>query len=266
MRAYLQLLLISLLIGNFLSCGAFETTGVVAADSVLLFDAEAADGTDPASAACTPLSWSDISGENNDGTLLSCPGGSFGWQGLGTILDPEEFAFNGTNQSVVVPSLDVDPTALPTTTWMAWIKPGRLGFGTPQQILSIDSFSGNFARSLLITNGTNKIGIFTGPTGGTWTPSAPDLTLSNWYFVAVVFKADNILYYHRNEDYSYGAAPDYDASTPTNLSLGASNNGAQQHFLGSIAWAAVYDRELTQSEILSTCNSLDQRYPGALCE
>src|SRR5262249_54567862 len=89
----------------------------------------------------------------------------------------QSFNFDGVNQYVSTP-LDVQPSAMPNTTWEAWVYPTRISFGR-QQILCNDD--GGFDRGVMVEG--NDFGVFTG--AGVWTPVG--VTTNQWQHIAVVF-------------------------------------------------------------------------------
>src|SRR5262249_4515948 len=117
----------------------------------------------------------------------------------------QAFNFDGFSQYVET-LLDVQPLAMPTCTWEAWVYPTRVSFGARQQILSDDD--GGFDRSVLIEAGTSNFGVF--PGSSVWQPVA--VTPNAWQHIAVVFSPTNIEFYKNGVRFSLGAAPTFGGS------------------------------------------------------
>lgn len=195
-----------------------------------------------AEAACAPAPAGLIAwwpGENSPDNLLGLPAAPVGiTYNVGEV--GQAFEFDG-NAHYLATQLDVQPSALPETTWEAWVYPTRVNYSSRQQILSHDT--GSYGRSLLIEGGTAKFGIFTGM--NVWQPVA--VTPNEWQHVAVVFAATNIYFYKNGVQYSFGSPP-----TPRNssakLQIGRSP-GYGEYFQGRIDEVAVYNRALTPAEV-----------------
>lgn len=210
---------------------------------------------------CGTTTWGDSSGNGNDGTLVGCTG--LGWQGTGSLADPYRLNFDGTNLNVTT-SLDVDATAMPESTWIAWVRPTRLNHGSEQQILSIDDDAGAFNRSVRLKPSTSQWSLYADP-ATTWEPA--NAIVDVWQQVAVVFTATGMKFYKNGTEYSYGGTPTFPTSTNLFLSIGASNNGAADRFAGDLAWVGVYARALTAAEIIAACLAIQGRFSDTIyCE
>ncbi|MBI4661362.1 MAG: carbohydrate-binding protein, partial [Verrucomicrobia bacterium] len=148
----------------------------------------------------------------------------------------EAFIFDGGDDYVDT-ALDVQPSAMPSTTWEAWVFPTRPG--PRQQILSCDD--GGYDRSVLIED--RGFGVFTG--AGGWVPVT--ISPSQWQHIAVVYTPTNIEFYKNGVRFSFGAAP-VGQSTGNKLQIGR-NPGFGEYFMGRIDEVAVYDRALSPTEI-----------------
>ncbi|MBI5360236.1 MAG: DUF2341 domain-containing protein [Planctomycetes bacterium] len=182
----------------------------------------------------------DMSGLHNDGTLngFSNPSGitSAGKFGNAVSLD-------GTGDYIIT-SLDVQSSAMASTTWEAWVYPTRLNYASGrQQILTDDD--GGYDRAVLIETGTSNFGVFTG--SGCW--QAASANLNQWQHIAVVFTSGNILFYKNGVQYSYGGAPSGQTSG-NKLSIGW-NQAVGEYFQGMIDEVRIYNRALSTGEIRS---------------
>ena len=144
--------------------------------------------------------------------------------------------FDGVDDAITT-TLDVQPSAMPTTTWEAWIYPRDIT--SRQQILCSDD--GGYDRFLAIDGGNYYIGC-----GSAWYPAAA--VLNEWQHVAVVFKTDNVLFYLNGVEYSRGSAPS-GGSTVNNLKIGEYANSSQWNFNGQLDEVRIWSDVRTQGEI-----------------
>jgi hypothetical protein len=137
----------------------------------------------------TTLSGADSTGYGRNGSNISS-GATTGVMDGGASL-------NGSS-SYIGTSLDVQPSAMSSTTWEAWIYPTSTS-GT-QMVFSNDD--GYFDRGVESTRDYDgRFNVFTG--SGVWTPASP--TLNSWQHIAVVYTPGNIYFYKNGTKYSYGA-------------------------------------------------------------
>lgn len=152
----------------------------------------------------------------------------------------QAFGFDGTTQYVAT-DLDAQPSALPETTWEAWVYPTRLNHGARQQVLSLDS--GGYGRSVLIEGGSTEFAVFTGM--GAW--RAAQATADEWQHIAVVYAATNIYFYRNGVQSSFGQAAVARTSSHK-LAIGR-NPGYGEYFEGLIDEVTIYNRALGAEEI-----------------
>ena len=179
-------------------------------------------------------------GDGDASNLVGAPGTLGGGVGFTAGEVGQAFQFSGSGQYVAT-DLDTQPSALPTTTWEAWVYPTLVNVGARQQILSIDS--GSYGRSVLIESGSTNFGIFTG--SGVWVPAG--VSVGQWQHIAVVFGPTNIWFYKNGVEYSLGQAPTLRSSS-NKLNIGR-NPSFGEYFSGSIDEVTVYDRALSLDEI-----------------
>ncbi|MCK6602658.1 MAG: hypothetical protein L6Q77_12660 [Bacteroidetes bacterium] len=144
-------------------------------------------------------------------------------------------------------SLDVQPSALPVTTWEAWVYPERTFFGIRQQVLSNDD--GNYDRSLLIEAGTDKFAVFVG--SGAW-QTAP-VSVNEWQHIAVVFHPDSTLFYKNGVKYSLGSGT---SGMPTGYFLQVGMNpGFGEYFKGKIDEVRIWTVVRSQEQLIAGMSS-----------
>jgi hypothetical protein len=118
-------------------------------------------------------------------------------------------AFDGSTNYVTT-TLDAQPSALPTTTWEAWVYPTRTNFGTRQTLFTVDD--GGYDRGVVIEANTANFCIFTGT--GTWLPVAVDLNA--WQHIAVVYTPTGISFYKNGVEYVYNTSNGFSLNSTVN--------------------------------------------------
>lgn len=233
---------------------------LAASEVQAIFDAGSAGKCKP---QCAPspssmVSWWPGDGDandsqgNNNGTLQN--GATFADGKVG-----QAFSFDGINDYVQTP-LDVQPSAMPETTWEAWVYPTRVNHSVRQQFLSDDD--ANHDRSVLIESNTSNFGVFTG--SGVWQPTSVDV--NQWQHIAVVYTPTNIKFYKNGVEYVRGSAPTGQV-TVNRLRIGSNPwSGNGEYYRGLIDEPSVFNRSLTQSEIQAIYNagSAGKCPPGSL--
>jgi hypothetical protein len=192
----------------------------------------------------TGTTWTDLSGNGNNGTLTNGP--TYSSANGGSIV------FDGTNDYVVVNN---NASILSSTAYtkIAWFYP--TSFATGNNIISGTSANSQHAFWL---QGSNRL--YSGH-NGSWSTvlSTTTLFLNTWYYGAVTFNTTTGWNLYLN-----GALENTNASTTTfsgdgRIQIGAFDPGSNV-FTGRIAQASVYNRALTAAEVLQNYNALKHRY------
>jgi hypothetical protein len=225
----------------------------------LLFVGVVVMGSEASGQSCAPdpgsmVAWwpaegnaHDIDGSRN-GTLRN--GASFAAGRVG-----QAFSLDGSDDYVLT-SLDVQPSAMPSSTWEAWVFPSRVNFPARQSILCGDD--GGFDRCVLIEQGTSNFGVFTG--SGVWQPVS--VTPGQWQHIAVVYTSTDILFYKNGVRYSLGSGFFGGGASANRFTIGANPlNGYTEHYRGSVDEVRVYSGQLTQAEIQAIYNA----GPNGIC-
>lgn len=174
--------------------------------------------------------------DGNDGTLN---GATFAAGKVG-----QAFSFDGGDDRVST-NLDVQPSAMPSTTWDAWVFPTRVNHGSRQTIFTNDD--AGFDRGVIIEANTSNFGVFTG--AGVWQPVP--VTLNQWQHIAVVYTPTNIKFYKNGVEFSFGAAPVGQASNNT-FHIGMNPlNGGIEFFQGRIDEVEVFNSALAAADIIT---------------
>ncbi|MDJ1185569.1 lamin tail domain-containing protein [Roseofilum casamattae] len=154
-----------------------------------------------------------------------------------------ELVFDGNDY--VATTLDAQPSALPATTWEAWVKPTR-NMNHWDTILSTDD--GHWDRA--VASNAGRFRIFHG--SGAWDAVAADI--NQWQHIAVVYTADkHIKFYKNGTEYVY----------PEQSSIGSTKHrffigwikGTAHYFQGSIAEVRIWNYAREQAEIQRDMNN-----------
>jgi hypothetical protein len=189
----------------------------------------------------------DSSGNNNNGNLVNSPtwvDGKFG----------KALSFNTSNY--VSTNLDVQPSAMPNTSWEAWFYPTESNYYTGHILSSDDGGFDRFIRVAYVNNFSIGAG------GREWVPPT-NFNPNQWYHIVVIWTTDNIYFYKNSVKYTYGAAPG-SQSTTRKLSIGANPVGAEG-FKGKVDEVRIYNRVLSDEEISDLYNNYGYtttNYPG----
>jgi hypothetical protein len=204
------------------------------------------DANDPASYSGTGTTWTDLSGNGSDQTLVNNP--------TYTAGTPSYFSFNGINQY----STGSTPYVLPPNTYtkMVWFQFSTTG--ADNNIVS-SSAGGHF----MYGSGTSTLwaGNANHPpySGGGAFGSSASFGSDIWYFAAVVFSAPQISLYVNGVldafDPTYGPAHAGDGST--NLACFSPGGNLMN---GKIAEVYCYGRALSATEVQQNFDATRSRY------
>jgi hypothetical protein len=225
------------------------------------------DASDRNSYVSGSTTWVDVSGNGNNGTLTNGP--TFDSGSGGSIV------FDGTNDHCLRASSISMPQA-GNITIICWCWPDSTG--------PSNDYTGLFSvggRSDATPSNSTLLNLKTNQT--TWTVGSAywyndfnpgDTTVSvrknEWNMVGMIARAaatvDNTTLFKNNADgfgILTGSSSAYTKGvnrTLTNLTIGCSDTGGGRPMKGRIASVMVYNRELTQSEILQNYNSQKSRF------
>lgn len=204
-------------------------------------------------------------------TVPVAPGLVSWWTGDGNSLDVRS-RFDGTMQGAffsdgyigqafnfsvfddsfgdhISTELDVQPSAMPETTWEVWVRPRLVNHNQRQAIMTNDD--GGFDRAIQIERFTSNFSVFTGT--GAWQP-AP-VSLNQWQHIAVVYTPTSIKFYKNGVEYDYGSAP-VGQETVNKLQFGRNlcDCPTFEYYEGMMDEPAVYKRALSAAEIQKIYN------------
>lgn len=154
----------------------------------------------------------------------------------------EAYSFDGTS-GYIETNLDVQPIAMPTTTWSAWVYPRSTNISKRQHFLSGDD--GNYDRDFGIESNTTQFMVYT---GSVWKPAV--VAVNQWSHVVIIYTPTKVYFYLNGVKYTYSGSPSGQASTKK-LRFGASGTGtpATEYVNAMIDDVLIYNRALTDAEI-----------------
>ena len=146
--------------------------------------------------------------------------------------------FNGTD-SYIKTLIDINPTAIPEMSFCAWVFPTYVP--TSNTIMSHDD--ADYDRSLVIVDYNWVFYVGGKPIYTHW-----PVEENEWAHVALIYKQDVVIFYLNGIPYLYEDSS-YSSSRFT-LHIG-NNPGFNKHFHGKIDDVYIYNRPLSESEVLS---------------
>jgi hypothetical protein len=200
------------------------------------------DASDVNSYPGSGATWTDLSGNGNDGTLQNEV--SFTADFNGTMN------FDGINDYISTP-VDADLQVMPSTTWTGWIKPSG---GSGWHIV-FGMEDGGWDRFLILENATT---FALGHTGGRWSPG-PNANYNSWQHVAVIYDSGTMRFYLNGSEYTTLINEGSHSSLGT-FTIGSNQNGGGNRYKGKIAQVSVYDRVLSAAEINFNFNLNKNKY------
>jgi hypothetical protein len=234
--------------------GIAYNTSIVRSNSVLHLDA-ANIKSYPGSGS----TWSDLSGNGNNGTLTNAP--TYSSANNGSIV------FDGTNDHILLPTNFFSFPSLTTFTISLWFKSTQTTGGTlfgQQSTANYDTAGGFVPVIYLRTNGLIRVEPF-------WTASESNNILSTnalnngvWHNVTTTFNAGtNILYINGilNSQRTGLTLTSYTSLYYYLIGAGRAGRGIGTNvFAGDISNFVFYSTALTAAEITQNFNALRGRY------
>jgi len=209
------------------------------------------DAANPKSYPGSGTTWSDLSGNGNNGTLTNGP--TFDSANLGSI------SFDGVDDYVEI----TDSTTMRMTsggTILAWIYPLSLGGGSNARIISKGD-SGSSADYHLFIGGTNQLAFRAGGSSLTLSPNNA-ITLNKWNFITVVF--NNTGRFLSIDGVVVNSSSESTTTLPPNTAgvvrIGQISNDTTRTFDGRISNIIQYSKAFTPQEILQNYNALKGRF------
>jgi hypothetical protein len=191
----------------------------------------------------TGTTWTDLSGNGNNGTLTNGPTYTSNYMG-GIVLD-------GVNDYVVMSTASSVPIEGPGTLDV-WGSYGAVS--STYNLIALSLATAGIQVGILSGNGI--VWKYGGNTLLTYTKPTIN-TIANW---TLTFNGANlIMYINGILNNSTTTAANQTGSSPI-IRLGTYNSGASQPLNGTIYASRIYNRVLTASEVLQNYNALKGRY------
>jgi len=196
--------------------------------------------------------WTDLSGNNNTGTLINGP--TFNGSNGGSIV------FNGTNNHVDITDFSLGNQF----TYSFWIKTSTTNLG---QIIARGNSADNRGVGFYINNigAEGKLGA-SGNNGSGWNAATISNTIINdnqWHHVVGVYNQTTnncVGYVDGVLGLSATITMDSNSYTPKNTKIGRNQYTTVQYYTGNIALGQIYNTGLTATEILQNYNSTKSRF------
>jgi hypothetical protein len=196
--------------------------------------------------------WYDVSGKNNNGTLINGPVNTAGVNGY--------FTFDGVDDYVTVTNGMNSLVGTNTVTFSAWIY----RTSAPSYWAGIISNKVNVTDGIcLLVNPDSKIfWQYDGGTSGVYAIyGGATLATNTWYNIAGVYDNEGLKTYLNGVLNESAADPGKSLSSAGNMDITlGSQSPAAACFPGRIAQCSVYNRSLSASEMLQNFNALRGRY------
>jgi surface protein len=186
--------------------------------------------------------WSDLSGNNYNGTLVNQP--TFSYNGSGNIF------FNGTDEYASTTYSGVVGTNPRTIS--IWFKPETT---QNKNLLGYGSQTANRMWDILLSGGSVGVNVF-----GSGTEASTAYTAGTWQNITFSYTHPTIKSYMNGVYKNQYTNSSIDTGTDNLLSIARGVLSTYQYFNGSIANVLIYNRELTATEILQNYNALSGRY------
>jgi hypothetical protein len=189
--------------------------------------------------------WTDLSGNNNTGTVVNDPIFNSASRGV--------FSFDGTNDHITIAdsaSLDVGNFI----TANVWIYPTISNFG-----VILGKLTSDFSLGWELTNSNGSLRSTLRPSTTQFNIIAGLLGINTWYMVTMTFDNSTLrLYINGLQTGSTSSGGPVTLNSNESLTIARRNQG--NYFNGNIACVQIYNRVLFQSEILQNYNAIKGRF------
>ena len=196
------------------------------------------------------ITWTDLSGNNNNGTLTNGP--TFSSANGGSIV------FDGTND--IITSFPTQISGIESKTICAFVYPttsSRIGVCGTRPIALASGWA-------LTLNRTNSGNLSYFHTAGSLIEVNAGISTNQWYHVSATYStttATATLYLNGNQIGPPSSSFSAINSSAFNGVIGAEQqSSATEIFRGNIASVQIYNRALSASEVLQNYNSIKSRF------
>ncbi len=200
----------------------------------------------------TGTTWRDLSGNNNNFSLINGP--TFSAANMGGIV------FDGTNDYLLIGSLVWNYNA--DFTIQFWFTPSSLGGADGYGLFFNGSTGSNTNRVQIAGNSDGSVTLVTvaSTVGDAFTSAAGLVTVGNWYNFAAVRNSDVITVYLNGVSVASGNV-NYAVSQQSNLYVGfIRSSGALWYLNGRMSSILINNRSLSVNEVLQNYNATKSRF------
>lgn len=203
--------------------------------------------------------WTDLSGNNNNGTLTNGP--TFNSSNNGSIV------FDGTNDYISVNNSSTNNMSTTNAfTISSWFKAAQNGIPSTSEIFHKRNNAPTYVSygvswQKLNQNTYNNVSCRIGFSDDTYSDLSSNFLLLNvWYLATQTFDGSNHKLYINDTLHSSASISGKTVKDENlNMTFG-SYAGGSEHFNGSISTGCLYNRALSASEILQNYNATKGRY------
>ncbi len=216
----------------------------------------ALDAANPKSYPGSGTTWTDLSGNGNNGTLVNGVGYNSG--NLGSLV------FDGVNDRV-----DISPNNFNLSQFSVnmWFKTNNITTDYLRLIHKADTTSSTKGFVIASSQTDGKLVFVYQPnytTGEVLKRSTNLITTSTWYNITMTYNSTSgiKIYFNGAEDAGETSTPPdvgWTSNTGNLFSVGSRAGGTQQ-YNGNIAQASIYNRALTAQEIQQNFNATRSRF------
>ena len=202
----------------------------------------------------TPSTWTDSSGNSNNGTITSCEFDSE----LGNFLN-----FNGTTSEVVLPANLVGTDGIATTEF--WVKGSSLSNATGTDILYQNANGGFYYVIFSTSSGlTVRVSSSNNTTQTDVTYASSNFNANDWYHIAATFSgaSNPFKLYVNGELISQANSPSTFWLLSSANSIGCETGSDALTWIGQIGQVRTYTTTLTQDQIRQNYNFTKPSYPN----
>jgi hypothetical protein len=212
------------------------------------------DAANPKSYPGSGTTWTDLSGNGNNGTLVN--GVGYSGSNLGSLV------FDGVDDYTSITnsnSLQFGETFTVNSWIFASSLSNRIGIFSTR----FNNLSGSWQLEVgIANNGTNRIAV-TGVGTWIWESASNVITTNTWYNICYV-KPNNATQggtiYLNGVQISPIVTTAYTISNNSSIKIIGSGTNNGQFFVGNISQVSIYNRALTPQEIQQNYNATKSRY------
>jgi hypothetical protein len=224
------------LTGNTRSTFRFDIGEPIVIDGLVLL----LDAGNPASYPGSGITWSDLSGNGNNGTLVN--GVGYNSANGGSLV------FDGVDDYVLTPvNIDANPNTV-----SAWFNASSTSGA--RGIVLTDN--GGWDKGFEITNGVFNIHV-----GNNLSSTGVSALSNTWYFGTIIYTSISMSFYINGTNVWNGGAPG--GTSGSTVEIGRANfpgGAGSRFFIGNIAQVSIYNRALSSAEVAQNFNAIRSRY------